>query len=490
MKNGTLLVLMLIIAVFPTFNSYANSMQKEIYQKLDSIRDNKKQQLIDYLKRIRNNANIVKSDNVMIEFFHLKRKYYKLQKITPPPEMLIKEIDKLKINIRDHYLWNYLAFYDILFIDKDGDIFYTVRQQSDYHKNIFQGTLAETALSKELKNHPLRTFTDYQYYPVSDEPSAFFIVPVMNEKKLSGWIIFQCAINKINNIFSQTEEFGSTGEVFLVNKENFMLTDSRFCGESGILKMHLSNENISNKFREKKGHKIVVDYRGFRVFTSFSVFNIADSEWLLISKIDEDEIITKQYRKYRKELKPSIINCFNEKRQTYRNPAPVYRKTVEVDMDEFRKVKNREILHTFGVSTCTAIVVSYPKKFAYMAHISNLDRIYDGHTTDLIGNVLKRIKTFDLLKNEIRNLRITVVANHMETIINVIDKLVDGGVFLSQIKFMYNDRATYANLFHDYINNQTHVGWTLNRKSDDMLHQCDSDVETIGQLTTTLLDNR
>ena len=128
-------------------------------------------------------------------------------------------------------------------------------------------------------------------------------------------------------------------------------------------------------------------------------------------------------------------------------------KLVIVDMDEFRKVSGREMICTFGVSTCTAVIVSYPERFSYMSHISNLDRIYGGDTTDLIDHILKRIKTFDIYKHEIRKLQFTVVANHFETIMNVVDRLVDEGVFLSQIKFMYNGDAQYATVLHDYPKN-------------------------------------
>ncbi len=488
MRAVAILFFTVVMTFLPLFNSYGKSIQEETFLRLDKIREEKKEQLFDYLKKIRKNAEAIKSDIPMLEFFHLKRKFYQLQKKTPPPEFLIQEIGKLKKNIRRHYLWNYLAFYDILFVDKNGDIFYTIRKQSDYHKNIFKGALAHTVLAKQLKKNPQQTFVDYQYYDVSGEPSAFFIVPVVKEENLAGWFIFQCAINKINNIFAQEEKLGATGEVFLVNKQNYMLTNSRFFGEDSILKQHLSNENIAGKFREKSGQKIVTDYRGFRVLSSFEVCHVADSEWLLISKIDENEIITEQYIEKRKEIRPKIIQRF--KKLIPRSCDLLFdsREMVVVDMDEFQKVNNREILRTFGVSTCTAVIFSFPDKFSYMSHISNLDRIYGGNTTDLIGNILKRIRSFDIYKYEIRNLQITVVANHLDTIMNIIDRMVDEGIFLSQIKFIYNGNAIYANLIHDYVRNHTLVRWKMENESGDMLCQRASDVRTSAYLIKPFLD--
>ncbi|MCP4575955.1 MAG: hypothetical protein GY846_06700 [Deltaproteobacteria bacterium] len=170
-----------------------------------------------------------------------------------------------------------------LFIDGDGDIFHTIRRQGDYHKNIFEGELAITTLARQLTNHPDETFVDYEYYSVSDEPSAFFVEPVLKDGCLEGWFVLQCAINKINNMFTQEKGLGATGEVFLVNRHQYMLTESRFSKETSILNRHLSSENIETKFRERSGRKMVTDYRGVRAFTSFEVCHIGASEWLLIA---------------------------------------------------------------------------------------------------------------------------------------------------------------------------------------------------------------
>ncbi len=484
-------IIVLFIAMIMTFSqdssSYGESIQEETYQRLDKIRTVKKQQLFDYLEKIRKNADAIGSDNPMSEFFYIKNRYYQLQKTTPPPETLLRKISELKKKIRDHYLRNYSSFYDILFINKDGDIFYTIRQQSDYHENLFEGELAQTALAQQLKKHPMETFVDYQYYAISDEPSAFFVVPVLKDGHFAGWFVLQCAINKINSMFTQEEGLGATGEVFLVNKQHYMLTDSRFYGDSSILKKHLSYENIAAKFREKAGHKIVVDYRGVRALSSFEVCRISNSEWLLITKIDEDEITTEQYKKKREESRQHLILNFQEQNRRYCSSMPIDRKPVEVDMDEFRKVHKKELICTYGVSSCTVVIVSFPEKFSYMSHISNLDRMYGGDTTDLIGHIFKRVNTFDIYKHELRKLQAIVVANHFEAVMNIIDRLVDAGIFLSQIKFIYNPDAHYGNVLHDYVNSKTLVEWVMDREAENKLRQCAAGVKSLGDMLKPLI---
>jgi len=478
--------LLLMMTVFSLSIAHGTSIKEQTFQRLDKIREDKKQQLFAYLEGIIKNAHAIRTDEVMLEFFHIKKKYFRLKKSTPPPDALKNLIKDLKKGVRGHYLHHYLSFYDILFVDRNGDIFHTIRRQGDYHKNIFAGGLAKTSLARQLTDHPGETFVDYEYYAVSDEPSAFFVEPVFEGGRIEGWFVLQCAINKINNMFTEEEGLGATGEVFLVNRQQYMLTESRFSKEAGTLNLHLSRDNIEAKFHEKSGHKIVTDYRGFRALTSFEVCRIGSSEWLLIVKIDEAEIVTERYAKRKKELHNALVQGCQKRFFRPFSPMRIENKVVSVDMDEFRKVENNQLICTYGVSTCTAVIITFPEKFAYMGHISNLDVVYGGKSTDLIGHMFKRIKTFDIYEYEKRKLVVSVIANHWESILNIIDKLLSQGLLLSQIKFIHADSA-YGNVIHDYLNNQTLVEWCLDKENNGKVNQYASDVPTLGEVAKPLI---
>ncbi len=481
-----ILFLATMMAFPPICVAYGESIKKETFRRLDNIRGEKKKQLFEHLERIGKNANAMRSDELMLKFFHIKRKYYHLKKSSPPPAKLKRLIDDLKMGVRSHYLHNYLMFYDVLFVDRGGDIFHTIRRQGDYHKNLFEGKLAKSTLAQQLMHHPDKTFVDYEYYAVSDEPSAFFVEPVFEDGHLAGWFVLQCAINKINRMFTDEKGLGATGEVFLVNRQQYMLTESRFSKESSILNLHLSRKNIDAKFKERSGNKIVSDYRGFRALTSFEVCRIGNSEWLLIAKIDEAEVVTEQYWKRRKELRQVLSLGLRKQKLQPCTPMRVESKVVDVDMDEFRKVERNEMICTYGVSTCTAVIVTFPGKFAYMGHLSNLDVVYGGNTTDLIGHIFKRIKTFDIYEYERRKLAVTVIANHLDSIVNIIDKLVEQGLLLSQIKFIYAD-SEYGNVLHDYLNNRTLIEWNMDKEKGRKVRQCASGVKPVGELVKDLI---
>ena len=110
------------------------------------------------------------------------------------------------------------------------------------------------------------------------------IEPLIENGKTLGWIVMQCSINKINSIFTNNNSLGTTGELVLVNKDHYLLTNSKFRAEPTILRQQLPHENIESKFKEGQGHKLVTDYRGKKVLSSFEVFEFLGSKWLIIAR--------------------------------------------------------------------------------------------------------------------------------------------------------------------------------------------------------------
>ena len=458
-------VCLLLFVVLTACTKQYNDYRKEVLNTLESISSERKEKLTQYLNLMQQKASFIHQDQLMYTFFKTKKEYYKLSKEMTFPKDIVKKIEALKKSIENHYLHNYLVFYDILFIDTEGEIFFTIRKEKDYHKNIFNDVMANTALSKKMRRDPSTSFVDFSFYEVSGEPSAFFIEPVKDSTGLAGWFVFQCAINKINRLFYADEKLGSTGEVILVNMDQYMLTDSRFKSESTILKQHLPKENISSKFTERKGFKEVIDYMGNKVLSSFEVFPLFDSEWLIIAKKNESEIITDYVLENRDKLETELHKSIINKRPKYTKEIPEFNNAITIDVDEFQRVDTNRILYTHGLSSCTGIIVHFPERFSYMAHVSPYDVIYNQDKTDVLGNIIKRISFLEIKQAEKHDVQITIVASHDETVFNIMDKLVQEGYFLSQIQFMYNPGALYANVYHEFSTGETSVTWKMPDKT-------------------------
>jgi len=456
-RSGTLMLILMITFISAGCSSQKEDIFEKYYNRLDKIREQKSQELVSYMKNVNDTAVSVKDDQVMTELFQKKYSIYKKRNNGEYLKEDFPVLYELRNEIENRYIDKYLIFNDILFIHKSGEIFYTVKRGEDYHKNIFEGELAETKLADAVKKSSSGRFVDYDEYMAQDEPSAFFVEPVSVNGEHKGWFAFSYTVNRVNDIFIKDDLLGSTGEVFLVNKEAFMLTDSKFNAESTILRQHLSPDNISAKFQEKKGHKEVVDYMGHRAVTSFEVIDLFGSEWLLIAKIDRDEVVTASYREKSGEFWPKIADIINS--TDFQYPQSEFNADTKnsVDMDEFKRVTHGEPLYTHGVSYCTVVIITLKDDFSYMGHLSAYDVIYRGTQTDILRRMLGRIEKFDLLDYRKRDISVHIVSQQIRFAEDIAKTFADWGLMLSQIKIAANSKAKYANIYHK--NGETDIRW-------------------------------
>ncbi len=461
------------------------------FVRLDYARQEKVRQFKRYCDQVHEAASRAATDKALIEFFDIYRKYSRLQQEGDrPPAELARRIADFRAAIDERYIRQYLCFYDILMIDVGGDIFYTIRKESDFQHNLFEGDLARSPLAQCLRADPREEmFIDFQYYAASCEPAAFFVEPVNVNGRPLGWLVLQCAVNKVNSLFAGAEQLGETGETFLVNHAGYMLTESSFEGDSTILSKRLDDRNVKTKFHEKQGHRTVTDYRGFTALTSFEVVEFMGTQWLVVAKVDEAQIITEHFGQHRQFYHDVIVrHLSNVPLCDDAGPVPVSdQKAVKVDMDEFVRANHGELLRTVGVSTCTAVVATYPGKFGYMAHISPLDKVYGGDVTNLLGHVVKKIKTYDIYKYERPRVRFIVVAGHCDSLPNIVDKLVAEGFMLSQITVLRGPVGQYANVTYGYSQDQISVEWVSGQNGAAPVVQYARDAQNLGDIVKRLI---
>jgi len=473
--SGTILTLS-IIAAYLFFNYddiyFTYSPKKATFSRLEKIRKEKKGKVIRYLDQQKSIGKKISNNNYIIDSFEKLYHLYKNNALN---------------NIEYRYTGNTLAkffvseldkFYDLLFIDTNGDIFFTIKKEDDFLGNIYEGRFNGVTLYEKIKNIKIEKmeFVDFEYYSVSDEAASFFVSPVRKNNRLLGYIVLQLPINQINCILTDRKKLGRTGEVYLVNYKQLMITQSRFIDDNTILIKSIETEAVRNALKEKKGNKIIEDYRRKKVFSSYEQFDYEGTKWIIIAEIDEDEIITNLYRSSEKKF--FNIACkylanypYPENEKKVFSPDWVKKnKCIKVDFKEFQKSKNNEYLYTQGVSTCTAMTVCYPGKFGYLIHITPTDEVYkhispfvkfllkDRHT-DFVKTVFNYTNRYDIKQYEKPLLRFGVFATHNSSFKNIIRKLVDSGVELSQIKILFKKDYNLVNVIFDYKNDQVWSQW-------------------------------
>ncbi|MBN2809007.1 MAG: cache domain-containing protein [Deltaproteobacteria bacterium] len=456
-------IILLLFFLLPAAPAAAN---KGIYDwafvSLDYARKERVLQLQRFCERIHKLARQAAEDRMLKDCFLINLAYDQACLQGQVPIALTEKVETLKESFSRYYVDNYFSFYDIVFVNRQGRVIFSLRREYKTRDNLL--LTQDNPLSLALrKGSSTEVFVDFHDYGPSREPASFFIEPVLKDQEHVGWIVLQCAINKVNAIFSGTENLGQTGETFLVNQQGLMLTESNFFGSSTILKKKLDDRNIKTKFAEGQGHRAVIDYRGHHALSSFAVVEFMQTQWLVVAKVDRGEIITTHYARHRK--------YYADRLQQTLDRAPVNsgtspgaagsREVLRIDMDEFARAADNEELCTFGIATCTGLIAAFPGKFAYMAHISPIDRIYGFAGTNLLGQIIKKIKSFDIYPCEKRSMVFTLIAPHQESFSAAIDKLVDEGFFLSQINLLYNPTAVSASISYSYSDNQLRTFWKM-----------------------------
>ncbi len=459
---------------------------RAVFEKLECIKNKKKDQILSLLKRAEIKAQGASEDKTMLKFFHVMNRDKCLLNDKSLPRKLKKAIAKYQRTIDEYYLNRYLEFYDILFIDNMGFVFYSIRKESDYRANILSGSLGKTDLARCLRSEEHEFFIDFQHYSPAGEPAAFFLVRVCKNSVHQGWIVFQYPLNMLNALLVDYDELGETGEVYIVNQNHFMLTQSRFKGENSSMNVHVDTEAVQCAMREQSGRKIIKGYRGKRVFVVFERFSFWDTSWIIIASIEEAEVLTNYYRANKNICRQRILDALRNAPVTPTGINFNYEQCArKVDMDEFAKAEERKSVGTRGVSSCTAVTAAIPDSFGYLAHISTHDKIYDNlNPLNTLKDMVRRITHYDIHLHELHELQFVIVANHSESFSTAVNKLLKYGIMITQIKFAFNPEAEYANVICNPERNKTIIEWVYSsyRKT---VRQDDSSILSLGNLLKT-----
>ncbi|MBT5020661.1 MAG: HAMP domain-containing protein [Planctomicrobium sp.] len=204
------------------------------------------------------------------------------------------------------------GYYDIFLCDIDtGDIVYSVFKELDYSTSLSKGPYASTNFGKAFQqaadaNSPDDVFlVDYEpYKPSYDAAASFISTPIFDGNTKIGVAIFQMPIEKINGIMAERTGLGESGETYAVGSDHLFRNDSRFIEDLGVAttiinsEVPVKTEAVLGAFNGESGTKVIDDYRGSPVLSSWTPIEIYNGNgdkskaitWALMSEIDFAEV--------------------------------------------------------------------------------------------------------------------------------------------------------------------------------------------------------
>jgi class 3 adenylate cyclase len=218
---------------------------------------------------------------------------------------------------------------DLYLVDiETGNVLYSLRKGVDLGANLNSSVFNDSGLAQAYKavqksrDPNFATAIDFENYkPAYGQPSAFEATTVFEGDQFIGALIFRIVPDKINQIMNANQKWeqvglGKTGETTLVGQDNLLRSTTRFflqdpetyyktlekqgvsadkialikTAKTPILIQQAKTLGVQNALSGKTGMEFYTDYRGVPVLGSYQPIKLANSDWALIAKMDQDEI--------------------------------------------------------------------------------------------------------------------------------------------------------------------------------------------------------
>lgn len=194
------------------------------------------------------------------------------------------------------------GYYDLFLIHPKGEVFYSVTREADYQTNMVNGKYADSGLGK-LARQVLKTrqygVADFApYAPSNGDPAAFIAQPILHNGEVELIVALQLSLEAINSIMQQRDGMGETGETYLVGSDKLMRSDSYLDPKGHSVMASFSGTVASNgvdtaaadaALAGETDSKIIIDYNGNPVLSSYTPLQVGNTTWALLAEIDEAE---------------------------------------------------------------------------------------------------------------------------------------------------------------------------------------------------------
>ena len=190
------------------------------------------------------------------------------------------------------------GYYDILLMDRSGNVIYSVSKQADFASNALSGPAAETDLSQAYSKARSNAssgdlaFLDFKPYAPSDgAPASFLSTPITDEAgNFIGVLAYQMPIDRMNELVSRTEDLGETGSSVIVGGDFLMRNDTPLTSGDDILATRVDNEAVRKALAGQSGVMATPDLAGRAAFTAYDSFEFEGVRWAYLASKTKAEI--------------------------------------------------------------------------------------------------------------------------------------------------------------------------------------------------------
>jgi len=197
------------------------------------------------------------------------------------------------------------GYHDILFMDAQGNILFTVAGEKDLGTNILTGKYSDTLFAsacKQALKTGRPTFSNFQFYGPSGNAGAGFLVTVMvnDDGDKIGLMAFQVSIDPINRMLKEGTASGERTEIYMIGGDLKIRAHSSPSKAAKILGKSVETEGTllwlkehgeSGKFADEMEEEVLI-YQGAHgkpVLGVHGNIRVAGTSFGIIAEIGEAE---------------------------------------------------------------------------------------------------------------------------------------------------------------------------------------------------------
>ena len=275
-----------LLVPFVSYKSLKSALKEEVFNHLVTTRDLLKLQIWNYFNNRFGDIDTLSRNPVISQGFTRLSVAFRTYNFGSSQ---FQKIENLYQPLMEYYVSDY-GYTNIFFIDKDGDVLFSVINEGFTGTNLITGKSKNLSVAQIFKRGLEDvTFEDYTWNDKVNEYTAYFAAPVYDVDKLSGVLIIEIPFGHLDTMLTQRAGLGQTGEMYLVGEDGLMRSNSRFSVEPTILKKEVDTEATREAFDGYVGEKVIYDYRGVPVLSAYTPLNLNFINWALMVEIDEEE---------------------------------------------------------------------------------------------------------------------------------------------------------------------------------------------------------
>ena len=208
------------------------------------------------------------------------------------------------------------GYRDLLFLDPNGTVIYSVMKQQDFTTNIEQspgrggGLGAAFDRIMDADSSDIDVFVDFTIYaPAQNRPTGFLARPLIGETgALIGILVLEMPVDRINRVMNVDIGMGETGEIFIAGSDFRMRSDSRFSSSSTILNRLVDTTPVRRAL--KGDHALTTSTElapgggTVELLSAFAPLDFLDTRWAIVATADLAEV----YAPIRRMRERAVIN--------------------------------------------------------------------------------------------------------------------------------------------------------------------------------------